>query len=44
MNPELHHKWNAARDATRGSDKEGPVIVEQETKQNKVLLRQNKPK
>jgi hypothetical protein len=44
MNPELHHKWNAERDTTRGSaleTKESPQEVKQ---QNKVTLKQNKPR
>ena len=45
MNLELHHKWNAERDATRGSSKEGPQLEEvEQRKQNKVLLKQSKPR
>jgi hypothetical protein len=44
MNANLHHQWNAARDTTRGACQERVAIPEEETKQNKVLLKQNKPK
>ena len=44
MNPQLHHKLNAVRDNTRGSGKEGEEILKSELEQNKVLLKQNKPK
>jgi hypothetical protein len=44
MNPELHHKWNAERDGARGSDKDGRRITEKEVQQNRVLLKQNKPR
>jgi hypothetical protein len=44
MNPELHHKWNAERDPQRGSDKAGKQILKQELAQNKVTLKQNKPR
>ena len=44
MNSELHHKWNAARDPQRGSsapvEKNPPAAVSE----NKVLLKQNKPR
>ena len=44
MNPELHHKWNAERTPTRGS--EAPVKKNPQAKvpENKVLLKQNKPR
>ena len=44
MNPELHHKWNAERDTTRGSDLEAKEIPEENKQQNKVTLKQNKPR
>jgi hypothetical protein len=44
MNPELHHKWNAERDPQRGSDKPGKQILKEELAQNKVTLKQNKPR
>ena len=44
MNPQLHHKWNADRDPSRGSDKEGPQILPEETAKNKVTLKQSKPR
>ena len=44
MNPELHHKWNAERDPDRGSSKEGDEILKELTEQNKVKIRQNKPR
>jgi hypothetical protein len=44
MNPELHHKWNAARDPDRGSNKPGPTTPEEQKQVNKVTLKQNKPR
>ena len=44
MNPELHHKWNAERTPSRGSDKEGPPVLKEDLQKSKVLLKQNKPK
>jgi hypothetical protein len=44
MNPELHHKWNAERDGARGANKPGRTIPIEEVQQNKVLLKQNKPR
>ena len=44
MNPELHHKWNAERTTDRESGKEGPSVVKEKVAQNKVMLKQNKPK
>jgi hypothetical protein len=44
MNPELHHKWNAERDPNRGSDKRGDQVIKEQLQENKVLLKQNKPR
>lgn len=44
MNPELHHKWNAVRDQTRGSDKEGDQIPKETQETNKALLKQGRPR
>jgi hypothetical protein len=44
MNPELHHKWNAERDPSRGSDKHGEQVLKEQLQQGKVLLKQNKPR
>lgn len=44
MNPSLHHKWNAERDSDRGSCKEGEIIPKELTEQNKVKLKQSKPR
>ena len=44
MNPELHHKWNAGRTPSRESNKEGPELLEEQRQENKVLLKQNKPR
>jgi hypothetical protein len=44
MNPELHHKWNAERDRTRESDKPLDEDREDISAQNRVLLKQNKPR
>jgi len=44
MNPKLHHKWNAERDPSRKSDKEGEEILEEQFQHSKVLLKQNRPK
>lgn len=44
MNPELHHKWNAARTPDRESGKEGPVVLGEKVAENKVTLKQNKPR
>ena len=44
MNPQLHYKWNAERDPDRGSNKEGPQILKEETTKNKVTLKQSKPR
>ncbi len=44
MNPELHHRWNSERTPTRGSDV--PVEKDPQTAvpENKVTLKQNKPR
>ena len=39
MNPNLHHMWNAERDATRGSCGEGEQVLSREKEENKVTLR-----
>jgi hypothetical protein len=44
MVDQLHHKWNAERDPQRGSNKAGKQILKQELAQNKVTLKQNKPR
>jgi hypothetical protein len=44
MNNELHHRWNAERDPHRGSNKEGRQVLKEEVNQNKVTLKQNKPR
>jgi hypothetical protein len=44
MNPELHHRWNAERDTTRGSAVESKEILQEQKQQNKVNLKQNKPR
>ena len=44
MNPQLHQKWNTERNPSRGSDKEGPEIGEETLKENKVTLKQSKPR
>ena len=44
MNNELHHRWNAERDPRRGSNKEGRQVLPEEKQQNKVTLKQNKPR
>jgi len=44
MNPELHHKWNAERTPDRKSSKPGPTILKETVAQNKVTLKQNKPR
>jgi dihydrodipicolinate reductase len=44
MNPELHHRWNAERDTTRGSAVELKEILQEQKQQNKVTLKQNKPR
>ena len=44
MNPQLHQKWNAERDPDRGSNKEGPQVLKEETAKNKVTLKQSKPR
>lgn len=44
MNPELHHKWNAERTSDREASKEGPVVLNEQLKESKVLLKQNRPK
>jgi hypothetical protein len=44
MNEQLHHKWNADRDPARGSNREGRQILKEEVNQNKVTLKQNKPR
>ena len=44
MNPELHHKWNAARDPNRGSNHEGTQIPKEKVDTNKVTLKQSKPR
>jgi len=44
MNEQLHHKWNAVRDPQRGSNKKGTPVLKEDVAQNKVLLKQNKPR
>lgn len=44
MNPELHHRWNAGREADRGSSKEGKEILKETLAENKALLKQSKPR
>jgi hypothetical protein len=44
MNPELHHKWNNGRDPNRGSNQQGRQVLKEEVNQNKVTLKQNKPR
>jgi len=44
MNDALHHKWNDARDSSRGSNKPGPTIPEEQKQVNKLTLKQNKPR
>jgi len=44
MNEQLHHKWNSERDSTRESNKEGRQVLKGEVNQNKVTLKQNKPR
>jgi hypothetical protein len=39
MNNQLHHMWNAGRDATRGSCEGGAEITAQTKQENKVTLR-----
>jgi hypothetical protein len=44
MNPELHHRWNAERDPDRGAHREGEPILKETVAQNKVTLKQSKPR
>jgi hypothetical protein len=44
MVDQLHHRWNAERDATRGSAVESKEIPQEHKQQNKVTLKQNKPR
>ena len=44
MNPELHHRWNAERDPDRGSKKEAEEILKETLQQNKVKIRQSRPR
>jgi hypothetical protein len=44
MNPELHHKWNDARDSSRGSNHEGTQVQKEKVDTNKVKLKQSKPR
>lgn len=44
MNPELHRKWNAERNPTRDSDKEGEQVLKEQLQKSKILLQQNRPK
>jgi hypothetical protein len=44
MNPELHHKWNAAQDKTRESGKKPEYNPAGNIGKNTVLLKQNRPK
>jgi hypothetical protein len=44
MNPELHHRWNAERDGAREGKTEKRCITQDEKQQNRVLLKQNKPR
>jgi len=40
MNNELHHKWNATRTPSRGSDADGEIIRQETLDANKVTLQQ----
>ena len=44
MNPELHHRWNAERDGARQGNSEKRCITAEEKQQNRVILKQNKPR
>ena len=44
MNPQLHHMWNSARDGKRGSNIPSQSDPQTSAPENKVLLKQNKPK
>jgi hypothetical protein len=44
MVDQLHHKWNAARDPQRGSDIPIEKNPQADVPENKVLLKQNKPR
>lgn len=44
MNPQLHHKWNAERDGTRESAKPVEKDPRENLPENRVLLKQNKPR
>ena len=44
MNPQLHHMWNDARDGKRGSTLPAKKNPQEKVPENKVLLKQNKPK
>ena len=41
MNPELHHKWNSARDPFYGDHVKETQGDKPDPKMNKVLLKQN---
>ena len=40
MNPELHHKWNAERDSSRGSDRQGEQVLKEQLQQHFTDLEQ----
>ena len=44
MNNELHHRWNAERTPTRESDKPVDRNPQDAVPENKVLLKQSRPK
>ncbi len=44
MNNELHRRWNAERDPQRGSDAPVKKNPQANVADNKVLLKQNKPR
>jgi hypothetical protein len=44
MNNELHHRWNAERDSQRGSNAPVEKDPQANVADNKVLLKQNKPR
>jgi hypothetical protein len=44
MNPELHHRWNSERDPQRGSNLPVGKNPQANVPENKVLLKQNKPR
>ena len=44
MNDQLHHKWNSERTPDREAGKEGLIVLKETVAQNKVALKQNKPR